>query len=89
MSAVISTPYALSSQSHESGPPEPPLVPTPAMATDPETPTDILWLIAREHPELRRWLAANPAASPALLETVSQLGGPGVKRSLEILLEDS
>ncbi|WP_339351211.1 hypothetical protein [Bifidobacterium indicum] len=59
------------------------------MATDPETPTDILWLIAREHPELRRWLAANPAASPALLETVSQLGGPGVKRSLEILLEDS
>lgn len=69
-------------------PPKPPLVPTPAMATDPKTSADILWLIAREHPGLRRWLAANPRATPALLEAVSQLGGPGVRHSLEILLDN-
>ena len=68
-------------------PPEPPLVPTALMATDPETDPSILWAIAREEPQLRRWLVANPAASPALLEAVSQLGGPGVRRALEVLLE--
>ena len=69
-------------------PPEPPLVPTALMATDPETDPSILWTIAREEPRLRRWLVANPAASPALLETVSQLGGPGVRRALEVLLDE-
>ena len=69
-------------------PPEPPLVPTALMATDPETDPSILWAIAREEPRLRRWLVANPAASPALLETVSQLGGPGVRRALEVLLDE-
>ena len=68
-------------------PPEPPLVPTALMATDPETDPSILWAIAREEPQLRRWLVANPAASPALLEAVSQLGGPGVRRALEVLLD--
>ena len=69
-------------------PPEPPLVPTALMATDPATDPSILWAIAREEPELRRWLVANPAASPALLETISQLGGPGVRRALEVLLDE-
>ncbi|WP_024627803.1 hypothetical protein [Bifidobacterium sp. A11] len=69
-------------------PPEPPLVPTALMATDPATDPSILWAIAREEPQLRRWLVANPAASPALLETVSQLGGPGVRRALEVLLDE-
>lgn len=69
-------------------PPEPPLVPTALMATDPKTDPSILWAIAREEPRLRRWLVANPAASPALLETVSQLGGPGVRRALEVLLDE-
>ncbi|MGL4941352.1 MAG: hypothetical protein ACRC44_08420 [Bifidobacterium asteroides] len=69
-------------------PPEPPLVPTALMATDPETDPSILWAIAREEPQLRRWLVANPAASPALLEAVSQLGGPGVRRALEVLLDE-
>ena len=69
-------------------PPEPPLVPTALMATDPATDPSILWTIAREEPRLRRWLVANPAASPALLETVSQLGGPGVRRALEVLLDE-
>ena len=69
-------------------PPEPPLVPTALMATDPATDLSILWAIAREEPELRRWLVANPAASPALLETISQLGGPGVRRALEVLLNE-
>lgn len=69
-------------------PPEPPLVPTALMATDPTTDPSILWTIAREEPRLRRWLVANPAASPALLETVSQLGGPGVRRALEVLLDE-
>ena len=69
-------------------PPEPPLVPTALMATDPATDPSILWAIAREEPQLRRWLVANPAASPALLETISQLGGPGVRRALEVLLDE-
>ena len=69
-------------------PPEPPLVPTALMATDPATDPSILWTIAREEPQLRRWLVANPAASPALLETISQLGGPGVRRALEVLLNE-
>ena len=82
-------PYSLEpmAQVHTS-PPEPPLVPTALMATDPETDPSILWAIAREEPRLRRWLVANPAASPALLEAVSQLGGPGVRRALEVLLEE-
>ncbi|WP_267400348.1 MULTISPECIES: hypothetical protein [unclassified Bifidobacterium] len=69
-------------------PPEPPLVPTALMAADPATDPSILWAIAREEPQLRRWLVANPAASPALLETISQLGGPGVRRALEVLLDE-
>lgn len=89
ISAVGRATYAQPDRRPGTGPPEPPLVPTPAMATDPNTPPDVLWSIARNHPELRRWLAANPSATPALLETVSQLGGPGVKRSLDILLGNS
>lgn len=89
ISTVDRAAYAQPDRNPGTGPPEPPLVPTPAMATDPDTPPDVLWSIARNHPELRRWLAANPAATPALLETVSQLGGPGVKRSLDILLGSS
>ncbi|RBP99505.1 hypothetical protein CRD59_03710 [Bifidobacterium xylocopae] len=68
-------------------PPKPPLVLTPALACDPDTDQDILWHIAREVPELRRWLPANPRATPELLETVSQLGGPGVAHSLGLLLD--
>lgn len=68
-------------------PPRPPFLATPATATDPFTDPEILWLIARQEPELRRWLVANPSASASLLETVSQLGGPGVRRALEILLD--
>ncbi|BDR55299.1 hypothetical protein KIMH_14100 [Bombiscardovia apis] len=68
-------------------PPVPPLLLTPALACDPGTPPEVLWHIAREVPELRRWLPANPKASPEMLETISQLGGPGVKQALTILLE--
>nr|WP_243388705.1 hypothetical protein [Bifidobacterium scaligerum] len=68
-------------------PPEPPLVLTPAVACSPDTGEDVLWHIAQHVPELRRWLVANPKAGAALLEYVSQAGGPGVRHSLEILLE--
>ncbi|WP_236681865.1 hypothetical protein [Bifidobacterium actinocoloniiforme] len=68
-------------------PPQPPLVLTPAVACDPETDPAVLWYIARELPELRRWLAANPRASPELLEAISQLGGPGVKQALGLLMD--
>ncbi|AKV56195.1 hypothetical protein AB656_06430 [Bifidobacterium actinocoloniiforme DSM 22766] len=60
---------------------------TPAVACDPETDPAVLWYIARELPELRRWLAANPRASPELLEAISQLGGPGVKQALGLLMD--
>ncbi|MBW3094848.1 hypothetical protein KIH75_05765 [Bifidobacterium sp. 64T4] len=68
-------------------PPAPPLALTPALAADPETDIDILWHIAREAPELRRWLVANPKADARLLEYVSQAGGPGVRRALNVLLD--
>ena len=67
-------------------PPEPPIALTPEVACSPDTDPEILWHIAWHVPELRRWLVANPQASPELLEYVSQAGGPGVRRALEILL---
>ncbi len=81
-------PHSIQPAEMRAPPPEPPLVPTALMATDPATDPSILWAIAREEPQLRRWLVANPAASPALLETISQLGGPGVRRALEVLLDE-
>lgn len=67
-------------------PPKPPLQFTPLLACDPDTPAQVLWKIAKEAPALRRWLVANPNADAALLEYISQTGGPGVKEALEILL---
>lgn len=67
-------------------PPSPPLALTPVVACDPDTDMEILWHIAREVPELRRWLVANPAADAELLEYISQAGGPGVKHALQVLL---
>lgn len=67
-------------------PPPPPFMPTPMTACDPATPADVLWIIARDHPQLRRWLVANPKASAELLEYVAQAGGPGVREALLILL---
>lgn len=68
-------------------PPEPPLQPTPVMACSPLTDYDVLWAIAREYPELRRWIVANPNADAPLLEFISQQGGPHVREALQILLE--
>lgn len=68
-------------------PPPPPIMLTPRVACSPETSPDILWHIARHAPELRRWIPANPRASASLLEYIAQAGGPGVKESIELLLE--
>ena len=68
-------------------PPDPPIQPTPAMACDPLTPDAVLWAIARERPDLRRWIVANPHADAELLEYVSQRGGPHVRESLSVLLD--
>ena len=68
-------------------PPAPPIVFTPVLACDPSTPTEVLWRIAQEAPLLRRWIVANPKADAALLEYISQTGGPGVKEALEVLVE--
>lgn len=70
-------------------PPPPPLVVTPGMACDPDTDMSTLWLIAREHPHLRKWLIANPKADAALLEYVSQAGGPGVRDAFDILFGEA
>lgn len=66
-------------------PPPPPLVITPVIACNPDTDMSTLWLIAREYPHLRKWLIANPKADAALLEYVSQAGGPGVREAFDIL----
>ena len=53
----------------------------------PETAIEVLWRIARDEPELRRWLVINPKADASLLEYVSQAGGPGVKQALNVLFD--
>jgi hypothetical protein len=70
-------------------PPQPPPSLTPALALDPATSQEVLWDVARGEPQLRRWLIANPAASPELLEFVAQVGGPGVREGFEVLFDDS
>lgn len=69
-----------------SAPPPPPVELTAALATDPRTPMDVLWHIARHAPQLRRWVAVNRNADAHLLEYISQQGGPGVRETLELLL---
>lgn len=69
-----------------SDPPPPPVELTAALATDPRTPMDVLWHIARHAPQLRRWVAVNRNADAHLLEYISQQGGPGVRETLELLL---
>ena len=43
--------------------------------------------IAEYAPQLRKWLVANPSATPAMLDYLAQVGGPDVARALQILLE--
>ncbi|RBP97280.1 hypothetical protein CRD60_07575 [Bifidobacterium aemilianum] len=68
-------------------PPEPPLELTPLLACSPDTDPEILWFIARQAPQLRRWLVANPRADASLLEYVSQAGGPGLDTAFSILFD--
>lgn len=68
-------------------PPKPPLPRTPLTACDPYTPLSTLWTLAREQPELRRYIIANPFATADLLEYIAQSGGPGVTRCMRILLD--
>lgn len=67
-------------------PPAPPITLTALTACDPATGMEILWHIAHHVPELRRWLVANPNATPELMEYIAQAGGPGVNEAIEILL---
>lgn len=68
-------------------PPVPPIKLTPLVACDPGTPQDVLWHIAEYAPQLRKWLVANPNATPAMLEYLAQVGGPDVPQAMHILLE--
>lgn len=47
----------------------------------------MLWHIARHAPHLRKWVVVNRAADANLLEFISQQGGPGVRETLELLLD--
>lgn len=68
-------------------PPKPPIVLTAQVACCENTSKDVLWHIAKNVPALRKWVVANPVADAKMLEYVSQQGGPGVKQSLDVLLE--
>jgi len=68
-------------------PPSPPIPLTPLVACSPDTPQDVLWHIAEYAPQLRKWLVANPSATPAMLDYLAQVGGSDVARALQILLE--
>ncbi len=52
---------------------------------NPSTSLSLLWTIARERPDLRRWLIVNPSSPPELLEYIAQQGGPGVGQGLRVL----
>lgn len=73
---------------HALSPPQPPQTLDVATALDPSTPSVTLWRIARERSDLRKWLIANPAASPQLLEYISQAGGDKVTAGLTALFEN-
>ena len=66
-------------------PPKPPPHLDEKTTMDPSTPLSVLWTIARERPDLRRWLIVNPSAPPELLEYIAQEGGPGVGQGLRVL----
>ncbi len=68
-------------------PPEPPIRLTPTVASDPDTPIEILWHIARHAPRLRKWVIVNRGADANLLEYISQQGGPGVRETLQMLFD--
>lgn len=68
-------------------PPAPPIELTPLVACNADTAQDVLWHIAEYAPRLRKWLVANPSATPAMLEYLAQVGGPGVPEALRILLK--
>lgn len=68
-------------------PPKPPIVLTEQVACCENTSKDVLWHIAKNVPDLRKWVVANPIADAKMLEYISQQGGPGVKHSLDVLLE--
>ncbi len=55
---------------------------TPAQAADPSTAGEVLAAIAGSRPDLRPYVAANPAAYPGLLDWLSQLGDPAVDGAL-------
>jgi hypothetical protein len=55
---------------------------TPAQASDPKTPGQVLADIAALRPDLRPAVAANPAAYPGLLEWLGSLGEPSVNAAL-------
>ncbi|MFY4658846.1 hypothetical protein [Scardovia wiggsiae] len=67
-------------------PPPPPLKLTPYVAVS-HSDTEILWYIARNIPQLRCWLIANPNSTPELLEYISQSGGPHVKECFAVLFD--
>lgn len=68
-------------------PPKPPIVLSPLVAVCPQTDPSVLWHIAKNMPELRKWIIANPRADASLLEYLSQHGGPDIQRCLGILLD--
>lgn len=68
-------------------PPEPPIRLTPTVASDPDTPIEVLWHIARHAPRLRKWVIVNRTADANLLEYISQQGGPGVRETLQMLFD--
>ena len=78
---------AYSNNEQLNAPPKPPVIITPLVASDASTSSEILWYIARNIPEFRKWVIANPSADARLLEYISQQGGPDVRHSFEVLFD--
>ncbi len=49
----------------------------------PSTSLSLLWTIARERPDLRRWLIVNPSSPPELLEYIAQQEARASDRACE------
>lgn len=59
---------------------------TAQCASDPHTPLQDLWELARI-PPLRRWIIVNTAAPAALINDIARAGGPGVRQAMRLLRE--
>ena len=77
-------PHSYNSSGPTASPPAPPAPKGITDALDPHASEQELSKIAREQPELRRWILANPSIPEGLVTFIERVGGPDVPQALAI-----